>query len=460
MRRHAIPLLGLLLTLAASPARSGVGDIDPAFGDEGLLDSQLIAALPDGKLLVKVTDGYARFTADGKPDPGFGEYGKRPWPGNFRPDYWTGFQAGRTATLPDGSVLVSGYLAEAGGAGFVGAIARLNSSGEIDPNFAELGVLRLAVPDEPSSTTRSVHIPDTLVAQPDGRILVLSLNYDYYWSEMGTVYLQRFESNGARDATFGTNGEVKLAISLEDLMYAPGFGLQYLLDGRIRIRDAIYLDANGRLMAPPPPSLSPDPFNPGWFTVGTLLNDDSILAMSETGSARSVIRIARVGPNGAPVAGFGAQGTGTATFEYPHETFLTSATLSPDGRFVYLSMNWPNKTNPLARSWVALRLVIEGATGGYPDVTFGESGLVVLESTATGSHVARIVAQPGGKAIVAGYHRTLRLLGTPDPSGGWIGPGYSDWPAKAGDSQIRLTFSRFGGSDGAASLHFETFSKS
>jgi uncharacterized delta-60 repeat protein len=442
--------LPLFFAVAVSvPLPAGIGGIDPAFGEAGQLKAGLIAVLPDGKILMSTPDGYARKTPDGKPDPGFGSNGLQSWPLGFVPDAWVNWLESRTATTPDGSTLVSGYIPDAGSNRSAGAVARLLPDGGIDASFGEQGIVRLPLPGVVSFESQ-VHMPEAVTIQPDGKILVMSFDYRDYWSEDGTVYLQRFESDGRRDSTFGSNGQIKPSISMSELM---GIGrMQYLRDGRIKFGDATYLDALGQLQAAPADSGIPDTTNPGWFTVGRLPGGDSIVASLGSDSARSVLRIARVDSAGNPVVTFGPNGTGMSAIEERPSGRIISSSVSPDGRFAYVVI----VSEPTY--CVVSRITLDQPGSGLLDPGFGQSGRVVMNPTVTGLRIFRIVGQANGASVVGGNLRTLRLLGTPAISPGAIGPSATGWVADSRDSRIKLVFSRSGGTDGAVGLRYETYS--
>jgi len=450
--------LALLFAVTVSaPLLAGVGDIDPAFGEGGQLKAGLIAVLKDGRLLIGTSDGYARKTPDGKPDPGFGTNGLQSWPWGFSPASWVNWYESLTYTTPDGSTLVSGYLFDSGSDRYAGAIARLQPDGTLDNNFGEQGVVRLSMSGVFTSAG-SIHMPQAVSVQPDGRILVLSFDYISYWSEDGTVYLQRFESDGRRDPAFGTSGELKPAISMSDVM-ATDSRMQSLPDGRIKIGDATYLDALGQLQGPPAASEIPNIANPGWFSVGRLPGGDSIIARLGDYGASNALRIARVDSAGRPVATFGPDGTGVSIIEAKPGGMIFSSSVSPDGRFAYLATSIPGSQSNLNQTDTFIsRVALEGPASGQLDPGFGKSGRVSMSRGVTGLDWFRIIGQADGAAIVGGYLRTLRLLGTGVATPGVVGPSASSWVANTGDSRIELVFSRTGGTDGAVGLHYETYS--
>ncbi len=454
MRASVCRVLQLLFAVAVcTPLPAGIGDIDTGFGEAGRLEAALLGVLPDGRLLVTRSDGYARTTPDGKPDLGFGVNGLQTWPSEFTPDTWVGWRESRVATSPDGSILVGGHIAEASSGRSIGALVRLLPDGAIDAGFGEQGIVRLPMPGQATPESR-VHMPESVTFQPDGRILVLSFDYSDYWSETGTVHLQRFESDGRRDLAFGNNGEVKPAVDVSVVMGLLATRLQSLPDGGFKLGEDIYLDSLGRIQPPPSDSGNPDIALPGWFTVGHLPGGGSIVARHENpGYAGGVLRIARFDSTGRPVDTFGPQGTGQSAISETRNGMIFSTSVSPDGRFAYFATLWDGSTN-----FSILRVLLDGAGSGLPDPDFGEAGRVVMSAPVTGNHIVRIAGQRDGSSIVGGHGRVLRLSGTPGVGRGVIGPGTQRWEAQATHDRIQLVFTRTGGTDGAVGLRYETYS--
>jgi uncharacterized delta-60 repeat protein len=96
-----------------------------------------VAVQPDGKLVVAGTSGIhtaavvLRYNADGSLDDGFGDHGG--FAGSTRPKSRL---AQRVVVLPDGQLLVFGYLGTAAKLWF----ARLNADGTLDTDVRHRGM--------------------------------------------------------------------------------------------------------------------------------------------------------------------------------------------------------------------------------------------------------------------------------------------------------------------------------
>jgi uncharacterized delta-60 repeat protein len=177
------------------------GSLDASFGQNGVLIAppntnrhdglRSVRLQPDGKIiatgtaLAGVTSFVLfRFHANGMPDASFGTNGEVITP--------AGYNGGQAALLPDGKIILFG-----GNAGLP-AFYRYNSDGTLDASFGTNGSVTVSlVPDG-----RAV----SFARQPDGK-LVLG-GYVASFTGEATFLAARLNSNGTRDASFGTNGIV------------------------------------------------------------------------------------------------------------------------------------------------------------------------------------------------------------------------------------------------------------
>jgi uncharacterized delta-60 repeat protein len=151
------------------------GTLDPDFGhggtvtlDEGVRGGAIALALqPDGRVLVagsiarSADDSRAlvyRVTANGAPDPTFGQGGKAQIAD-------TAINAAYTMALqPDGKILVAGAVAVAGATDVRAAVYRLDRNGSPDAGFDDDGTLHIA--------SANGEAADALAIQPDHKIIV------------------------------------------------------------------------------------------------------------------------------------------------------------------------------------------------------------------------------------------------------------------------------------------------
>jgi uncharacterized delta-60 repeat protein len=179
------------------------GKVTTDFGPDG--SGNAVAVLDDGRIIV--ADGslggslLARYRADGSLDKTFGLCGMA----SLGVD-----NASRLALQPDGRIVVAGErISRTGHGGFVVvtdlAVARLNADGTLDPTFGTNG---LVVTSFGSSSFGSGSSDFTvgLAVQADGKIVAAGLPLGM--SNTGTPGLVRYDLNGNLDTTFGTGGRV------------------------------------------------------------------------------------------------------------------------------------------------------------------------------------------------------------------------------------------------------------
>jgi uncharacterized delta-60 repeat protein len=206
------------------------GQVDPTFGDEGIVLTLIegwhasISALsiaPD-QTIVAVGRNYpvgqydlalAHYLADGSLDPSFGG------DGIVVIDLSSGGDdMGLAVDLQDdGKVVVGGID------GGIGSLVRLNADGSLDQGFGDQGVVDSPLP------VVDVHV------LPDGGILALRADFT----------LTRYTSTGIPDPSFGDAGTVTVAFSEPAASYA----LDVQADGAIVVAGSIGADFSAQSIA-------------------------------------------------------------------------------------------------------------------------------------------------------------------------------------------------------------------
>jgi uncharacterized delta-60 repeat protein len=182
------------------------GYLDPTFGTDGVVITpfgalsdvaQAVAIQPDGRI---VAAGYtrigslfdiavARYNADGTLDATFGTGGKAVIPASASND-----QGAAIALTRDGRILVAGFALA--GANENIAVVRLTAAGALDTTFGTNGV---ATVDIAGGADRAWG----MALQRNGKILLAGQGHD----GAGIAFVAvRLHDDGARDASFGTNG--------------------------------------------------------------------------------------------------------------------------------------------------------------------------------------------------------------------------------------------------------------
>ena len=167
------------------------GLIDRTFGQGGRVITFLsspggdlamgLALQPDGKIVVVGQSKVVRYLPDGTLDQSFGQNGK------VTPTVANG-QINSVAIQPNGQIVV----------GYGQGVERLNSDGTMDTSFGNAGVAA------GSFTGYKEEYFSQITVQPDGKIVEVGTVTDS--ASIDSLAVQRFNSSGTLDSTFGTSG--------------------------------------------------------------------------------------------------------------------------------------------------------------------------------------------------------------------------------------------------------------
>ncbi|MCC7069653.1 MAG: hypothetical protein IT523_14560 [Burkholderiales bacterium] len=327
------------------------GALDTSFGSGGKIISPIgsghdyaraIALQPDGKVVVAGHCGYlptsydfclARYLANGTPDTSFGSNGTVISPIGSSED------SGKAIALqPDGKIVVAGTCV--GDSNYDFCLARYQTDGTLDTSFNSTGKVI-------SPIGSSIDDANAIALQPDGKIVVVGACVN------GSTYdfcLARYQSNGALDAAFGSNGKVISPIGLSN-DYGQALALQP--DGKIVV--AGYCDG--------------------------VSNNDFCLA--------------RYQANGTLDTSFGSSGTVISPIGSSYDWAYAIA-LQPDGKIVVAGECW-NGSNfdfCLAR--------YQGGPFGYRNCTMDLDGDGAVLATTDALLLARTSLGMTGSAIING----------------------------------------------------------
>lgn len=407
--RSVLALLIIVGSVCADP-----GDLDPAFGDGGVVLTQSSAVAPhdvqvqsDGRILVCGAENNAwrirRYDTDGNLDTGFGTGGAVALFGDTgattssnRAEDMTLDASGRILVLGQGFVKVT----KKGKTTVVGtcALARLNADGSLDTAFGSGGTALLFLANQ------SYSMGECLAVRPDGRIVVagrVSLTAGGH-SFQSAAFVARFLATGAIDTSFGSGGvTLHDPTSKDDVVMPHSMGLQS--DGRIVVGMRVGGATGSGL------------WTIARFQAGGAL--DSSFTVSD--STRSLNRIAvdgsdrivavgkTTGQNDLVAARYLANGGADTSFGSGGSTVVTSSAwgdvvggldplIRPDGTIVV-----PVQIDP--GDWVeatTARFLGDGTLDG--DYGSGGFGTPVSFSSAAAQPVSAGLA-PDGAAFLAGY---------------------------------------------------------
>lgn len=234
----AIPFVLLLST--SSAGASGAGDLDPSFGDGGIVTTTVgvdgsgafgVAVQPDDKVVAFGQADYAtgrtgfavvRYLEDGQPDPSFGSAGVAETAFGAIDD-----EALAGLVQPDGKIVAVGrttYGINPQVSYF--AAARYNPDGTLDATFGSGGRVVQAI-DADASLTEATAAD----IAPDGKLVLAGIKSDPVPAKQGLAIV-RLNPDGSLDTSFG-NGGVVLS-NLGDTVSSVGT-VQVLADGSLLV---------------------------------------------------------------------------------------------------------------------------------------------------------------------------------------------------------------------------------
>jgi uncharacterized delta-60 repeat protein len=437
-RGISIGLAMLIAFLTSTNALAADGSLDPTFGTNGIVITDLGSNTDSGNAVILQSDGkiimagsaqldaanpfhrtpiIVRYHSNGTVDTSFGAGG------GIITEVGS-FSGSKIAIQSDGKLIVAGSSQ----GDF--ALARYNSNGSLDTSFGQNGIATLHFLDDSSERCSDVAI------QSDGRIILAG------YQEIGNfVYyaIARFNNDGTPDTTFNTNG-IEI-VDFPNNRYNYGKAVEIQADGKI-IMSGSFTDNDGY-----GPKISLARFNEdgsldntfgvqGTVTTGfaNFQNNTGALALQADGrilvagisfNTTDDLAVARFNSNGALDTTFG--GSGIAITDFGNNESGNSVVIQPDGKIIAVG-------NINDNDFADFMLVRYNSNGSL-DNTFGSNGKLISDFGNHADNSAGSVVQPdkkiivigssGGNAILARYDTgtttavtvTFRSTGTYD---GWI----------------------------------------
>jgi len=318
----------------AAPALGAAGDLDPSFGGDGVVVTNLtpgndaanaVAIQADGKVVVagRTTGGggqvvVARYAAAGLLDPTFSGDGIARTNLSHGNDEATGL-----AIQPDGKIVVAA-TAGTPGTNSLFAVLRYDPDGRLDRSFSRDGRVAAAVPG--GGVARAVSL------QADGRIVVAG-SAGAHSIEFAVV---RFRPDGAVDTSFGGDGTVvttltgsfdfgeAVAVQPNGRVIVAGFAGAGRY-GLVRYTAAGALDTtfsgNGKAVLPV-----------GGFASAIALHGGKIVLAG--GVPLDRMGVVRVNADGTLDRTFGRRGVARTAFPGFTTTSAAAVAIQPDGKIV------------------------------------------------------------------------------------------------------------------------------
>lgn len=379
--------------------------------DRGAAVARAVLIEPNGKIIAAGnTSGaeedfaFARYNADGTPSTDLGIFGR------VTSNLFGAQSEARTiAVQADGKILAGGTLRSSVETN--GAIVRYTSDGSLDTTFdsspSSSGIAGIHIPGANN------HELNGMILQPDGKILAVGT---YGGQSDAGLYLARFNPNGVRDNAFGGNNAYGYA--LVNILNGGGLGQDVALqsDGKIVVAGAalnlsaqkfdfaVYRfnsdgtrDANFGTNGIVKNSLSAGDDVP--YAVAIQPDGKIILAGGRNiGENKDAdIAFVRYNTDGSVDQSFGNAG-GTTTSLGGFADIALGMRLQSDGKLIAAGVNCLN-----ARCSDAKLALARYNADGSPDAGFGASGIVTMqisEKFPTGA--ADLMVQSNGKIVVTG----------------------------------------------------------
>ncbi len=324
------------------------GVIDSTFGVDGTTTTQIgsgntfgIGATfqPDGKIIVVgnvdhanyTSFGVARYLPDGTPDNTFGDGGTTILDLGDSPD-----QAYSVDLQSDGKILVAGFTGQWGEMDW--AIVRFNTNGTLDNSFGENGKVIFDVfgfNDE---------LRDLRVLSDDRFCVTGFAGED---AVNGSATIGQFLADGAIDASFGSNGIVKIPTGYD---YSIAHGMDLTSDEKIVISGNVDIGGSYRFLT-------------------SRINSDGTLDESYNG-------------------------LGFAISDFGDDEGLSAVKVQSDGKILAAGQfgPWPDVDFAIVRY----------NEDGTPDATFGTGGLTQTDFFGEPDYGVGIALQNDGKVVVGG----------------------------------------------------------
>lgn len=413
-----LALFVLLFNFPAHAARAG--DFDTSFGADGRIGLQEphrfleVELQPDGKILalgntitgvpfnIRYPISLMRFQTDGNVDTSFAG-------GILRPQTGTDIVENASFALqPDGKIIVAGVSRPGTSGPYAFVVFRYLASGQIDSSFGSGGMISL--------TPNGIHSVRDVLIQTDGKILVSAY---LSTGAAGNSALWRFNPNGTPDAGFGSGGGLVTPGSSDQtlnhipnaLLLQPGgkilivgqgsnsfIILRYNADGTL---DTTFGNG-GRTLTQ---------IQDGSSAMDAAFQPDGkiVLAGSSTNNSNNTsnIALARYTANGALDASFGSGGiVFTGSTGNGFYTSTLALVIQPDGKIIICGYRqFPQFQTPA--------MLARFNQSGTLDTTFGVGGYVLQQFFSEGHAVTNdMVLQPDGKLVTVGSGRSDKYFAT------------------------------------------------
>lgn len=347
-------------------------------------------------LAATVGSGPTPAQVDGSLDAGFGASGSRRIPFDLT-DSTLGDAPAAVAVEPGGRIVVAG-AAQNGAWGIDGAIARLDSSGNLDPGFGSGGRIVFGFANDDPLT-------DVLVL-PDGRVLVAGTR-PWGWGPDPEIFVQAFGASGAALGSWYQADSLDAAWPAAKLARDPASG-KILVGYTVTYGSSTFVRVvrlNGDLSRDSGYGFlgSLDVQHPGGVPLALadleVLEDGTLVVAGSASTALGFdFFVARADAAGWLDAGFGAQGCQIVPVDLAPFGDDFAASVAADAQRRILIAGVGRSTLYSDRAAVLVRLTADGAV----DSTFNGGEPLVVADTDGDDALGGLAVQSDGRIAVAG----------------------------------------------------------
>lgn len=410
-------LVGTLIASTSASAEGGV--LDPTFGTNGVVVTDLggstdsgvnLVLQPDGKIVMSASGSapnLVRYNSDGTLDTTFGTNGKV-----------TAAVSGPVALQTDGKLIVGGGMP--GGVG----LARYAGNGTLDTTFGTNGVV--SVWENNDSNFR--YSFSDLAIQPDGKIVVISVQEAIGGNHVNCV-IARFHGNGVLEedsrAFFDESNFPESERNFCEAIALQSDG-KIILSGHAEPNFSGMAIILGRFMSGSTTSFDPAFGTNGHGTVVTPIASFShgrgALALQADGriviagmthidssNVSENLVLARYNSNGTLDTTLG--GSGILITDLGQNEVGNDLTIQNDGKIIVAGKRYNETSSDF--------LLVRYNSDGSLDTSFGDAGKVISDLGGSDSALG-VALQPDGKILASGARDgdavVARYGGTPPPT--------------------------------------------
>ena len=295
---------------------------------------------------------------------------------------------------PDGKIVVGGQIIEYDNSGDYYTVsfflARYNPNGTLDASFGTNGKVIAPVP------YNGEYVGEEIALQPDGKIV--AVGYIRNVSSFSDYAVNRYNSDGTLDASFGAGGKVITQVG-DYFEFARSVAVQP--DGKIVVAGYSYLGGNDWAFAVVRYNANGSldtsfgtggkvltPVGNNFVYVGAvLLQSDGKIAVVGGSGPQNLFTLVRFNADGSLDSGFGSNGKVFHSIFGPANFY--DGILQPDGKIVAAGSSNGNTA------------VLRFNTNGSIDTSFAANGVFTTQDNF--HTIFNIALQPNGKIVTFGF---------------------------------------------------------